>query len=272
MVDKRKINNYFVDEAGDLTLFNKRGHMIVGKEGVSHVFMVGIAYLPDPKQAGRRLEELRTELISDPYFKDVPSMQPNTKKTALYFHANDDLSEVRREVFKLLPELNAKVQIAIRRKEYLVKTARLLHQRGSKLYSNDVYDDLVKRLFKNSLHTAQMNRIVFAQRGKTARQHALEEAIRRAKSNFERKTGIMSDSETTIFSGYPSQYAGLQVVDYYLWALQRMYERGEDRFFCLLAPAYRLIMDLDDTRNKPYGEWYSDANPLELVKIKPVVG
>ena len=31
-------------------------------------------------------------------------------------------------------------------------------------------------------------------------------------------------------------------------------------------------MDLDDKRNKPYGEWYSDANPLELKKIKPAAG
>jgi hypothetical protein len=234
--------------------------------------MVGVAYLPDPKVASHMLDQLRADLLADLYFRGVPSMQHHTQKTAIYFHAKDDLPEVRREIFKLLPELGAKVQIAIRRKEYLVKTARLLHQRQSKLSPDDVYDDLVKRLFKRSLHTAQINRIVFARRGKSARQHAIEEAIRRAKSNFERKTGITSDSETIIFSGYPSQHAGLQVIDYYLWALQRMYERGEDRFFHLLAPAYRLIMDLYDTRNRPYGEWYSDSNPLDLQKIKPVAG
>ena len=271
MAEKRTVNNYYVDEAGDLTLFNKRGHMIVGKEGVSRVFMVGVAYLPDPNMAHRKLERLRTELLGDPYFKDVPSMQPEKNKTAICFHAKDDLPEVRREVFKLLPKFNAKVQVAIKRKEYLVKTARLLKGRQTKLSPDDVYDDLVKRLFKTGLHTAEKNRIVFARRGKV-RRRALEKAIRKAKINFEKKTGIRSESETVIFSAYPSQYAGLQVIDYYLWALQRMFERGEDRFFHLLAPAYRLIMDLDDTRNKPYGEWYSDSNPLELKKIKPVAG
>ena len=128
MSEKRTVNNYYVDEAGDLTLFNKRGHMIVGKEGVSRVFMVGVAYLPDPKLAHHKLEQLRTELLGDSYFKDVPSMQPEENKTAICFHAKDDLPEVRREVFKLLPEFGAKVQVAIKRKEYLVKTARLLHQ------------------------------------------------------------------------------------------------------------------------------------------------
>ncbi len=272
MPEKRPVNSYYVDEAGDLTLFNKRGHVIVGKQGVSRVFMVGAVHLPDPEFAHRRLEQLRAELLVDPYFKGVPSMQAQAKKTACCFHAKDDLPEVRREVFKVLPELGAKVLAAIKRKEYLVKTARFLQRRQSKLSPDDIYDDLVKRLFKTGLHTAEKNRIVFARRGKSIRQHALEKAITRAKMNFERKTGISSHSETVLFSAYPSQHAGLQVIDYYLWALQRLFERGEDRFFRLLAPGYRLIMDLDDTRNKPYGEWYSDSNPLQPQKIKPVVG
>jgi|GEM_PF-1775709 len=43
-------------------------------------------------------------------------------------------------------------------------------------------------------------------------------------------------------------------------------------FYNLLAGDYRLIMDLDDKRNKDYGEWYSDHNPLRIEKIKPVTG
>jgi hypothetical protein len=31
-------------------------------------------------------------------------------------------------------------------------------------------------------------------------------------------------------------------------------------------------MDIDDKRNKGYGEWYSEKNPLRLEKIKPVTG
>lgn len=272
MAEKRLVNNYYVDEAGDLTLFNRHGRVIVGKKGVSRVFIVGVAYLPDPKLAHCKLEQLRAGLLADPYFKDVPSMQPEVNKTVICFHATDDPPEVRREVFRMLPAFDAKVQVAIKRKDYLIKTARFLYQRKAKLSPDDVYDDLVKRLFKRLLHTAEKNRIVFARRGKSIRRLALGEAIRKAKLNFEKKTGICSKTKTVLLSAYPSHHAGLQVIDYYLWALQRMFERGEDRFFHLLAPAYWLVMDLDDTRNKPYGEWYSDSNPLEIEKIKPVVG
>jgi hypothetical protein len=31
-------------------------------------------------------------------------------------------------------------------------------------------------------------------------------------------------------------------------------------------------MDLDDRRNKNYGEWYTDSNPLSLDKLKWFVG
>lgn len=261
-----QVNYYFVDEAGDLNLFDNKGRVLLDKTGVSNFFMVGVALLPDPEQAHVRLDALRADLLADPYFKNVPSMQPGEKKTAITFHAKDDLPEVRREMLKLLPQLGAKVIVAIRRKAVLVKEAQALYRYGRKLRPNDIYDDMIKRSFRNLLHKAGENQIVFAWRGKSARKEALEQAIISAKRNFAIRQGQFHDVPTIIHSGYPSEHAGLQVVDYYLWALQRLYESGEDRFFLLLAKDYRLVMDIDDTRQKPYGAWYSDANPLTLKK------
>ncbi len=267
MTKTLRTHYYFVDEAGDLTLFNKKGQTLLGKEGVSDYFMVGMAHLPDPTETHHKLEALRQELLADSYFKDVPSMQPKAQKTAVSFHANKDVAEVRREVFKLLPQFGAKVLVAVRRKSVLVQEAQTLHRYGRKLRPNDVYDDLIRRLFKNMLHKADRNEIVFAYRGSSDRKEALEKAIRQAKQTFAARWGDRGDKPTLIRSGSPPQHAGLQVVDYYLWALQRLYERGEDRFFLLLAKDFRLIMDLDDKRYKPYGTWYSDRNPLSLDKL-----
>lgn len=200
-------------------------------------------------------------------------MQRSSGKTALCFHAKDDLPEVRREVFRLLPTFGIKVQVVIRRKDNLARIGReSFKQLGQKIHPDAIYDDLVKRLFKNLLHKADENRIVFALRNAAPRYHALEAAIQKARKNFQKKWNIHRENQTVIQSGRPHEFAGLQVVDYYLWALQRLYERKEDRFFNLLAKDYRLIMDLDDTRNRSYGEWYSDANPLTLEKIKPIAG
>ncbi len=273
MGDTGTTASYYVDEAGDFTLFNRRGVPIVGRHGVSKCVMVGVAHVEDPVAAHDALEGLRHNLLQDPYFRKVPSMQPGARKTAACFHAKDDLPEVRREVFHLLQQLNVKVQVAIRRKDILAEHAKTrMRLGGKKLTANELYDDMVKRLFKNLLHKNDTNIITFAQRGKTDRQQALSSAIQRAKSNFERKWGCEIDKEIALRSLKPSEAVGLQIVDYYLWALQRLYERYEDRFFLLLAPRFRLIMDLDDTTKKPYGEWYCDTNPLEMHKIRPVTG
>lgn len=273
MDTNKQIHHYFVDEAGDLTLFDKKGRQIVGSPGVSRFFMVGVAHVTCPKKVGKELGSLRKKLVADPYFKGVPSMQPHTRKTAICFHASKDLPEVRREVFSILPNLGAKVQVAIRTKKELTADAKSSYEKfGTKFSANDIYDGLIKRLFKNLLHKADENRIIVARRGKADRLEALTKSIYHAKYNFEKKWKIKSHSQTSIRSAHSHESAGLQLVDYYLWALQRLYERREDRFFNLLASGYRLIMDVDDKREKPYGQWYTDKNPLAVQKIKPSEG
>lgn len=262
---------YFVDESGDLTLFDKRGRPIVGCEGVSKTFMVGVLKIPDPHAADKELAALRMNLLNDPYFQGVPSLRMEAGKTAMLFHAKDDALEVRREVIRLIASLDCQVIVAIKRKTVLVNSARrMMTDFHTKLNTNDVYDELITRLFKNLLHKAERNVIVYARRGKAHRRDAFQKAIEHAKCNFERQHGITAAGDTDIECSVPSAHAGLQVIDYYLWAVQRLYERGEDRFFNALAQDYKLIMDLDDTRTKPYGEWYSKANPLALKKIMPL--
>lgn len=273
MIEKDKIitNHFYVDEAGDLTLFNKKGQILIGNEGISKCFMVGFAYIPNPKFVKNEFENLRRSIISDPYFKNVPSLKPDRRKTALLFHAKDDLPEVRREVFKILPSFNVKVQVAIKRKcELAILAKRIYDMTKQKLKENDIYDGLIKRLFRNVLHKAEQNMIIFARRGITNRNTALEQAIQKAKHNFELAYNRKSDRPVKIYSAYSHENCGLQVIDYYLWALQRLFEKGEDRFFESVRDDYRLIMDLDDTRNRKYGEWYSSTNRLFLKNIKPV--
>ena len=94
--------NYYVDEAGDGNLFDRKGRIVVGKEGCSRFFILGLLDVAKPEELAFDIQELRKRLLTDPYFSGVPSMQPSSKKTAFAFHAKDDLPEVRREVFSLL--------------------------------------------------------------------------------------------------------------------------------------------------------------------------
>ena len=96
--EHRQRRDYFVDEAGDPVLFNARKQVVVGLDGCSRYFMLGALDVPDPIGLGSDLEELRKGLLADPYFKGIPSFDPARGKTAVAFHAKDDLPEVRREV------------------------------------------------------------------------------------------------------------------------------------------------------------------------------
>ena len=78
---------YFVDEAGDLTLFNKKGKVIIGQEGCSKYFILGIAQLNNPHETRVKINELRNVILSDAYLQGIPSVQ---RKTKYFFHAKDD--------------------------------------------------------------------------------------------------------------------------------------------------------------------------------------
>jgi len=92
----------FVDEAGDPTLFHRSGKPIVDTPGCSRFFIIGKLEVEEPVSLAKALTDLRQELLADPYFAGVESFRPEREKTALLFHAKDDLPEVRYRVFNLL--------------------------------------------------------------------------------------------------------------------------------------------------------------------------
>jgi hypothetical protein len=268
-------HHIFVDESGDAVLFNASGADIVGQGDGPLVFMVGAMHLPDPAAAHQKLEVLRQNLLADPYFSSAESMRPEREKTAILFHAKDDLPEVRREVFKLLPELGGTVQVAVRRKRDMADEAKkLFTESGQKLSLEAYYDDLVERALKELIPPACNPHIVFAKLGKSDRIEALRSVIRRVV----RFAGDPDDptymDRVHIDAAFSRDVAGLQVADYYLWALQRMLkgEKGERRYYESVISAYRMIWDIDDRRNNADGEVYDANNPLTLEKIKPVAG
>ena len=176
--------HHFVDEAGDLTLFNRKKQVVLGKEGVSNYFMVGAAFIPDPEALNEALSKLRAELLADPFLMRIPSFQPLRKKTAIAFHAKDDVPEVRIRVFNLLLQFDIKVFVAIRTKKVLVEHARTMHRFGRRMSENEIYDDLFSRQFRTRLHLADVNEIVVARRGSRDRTKALMVALLKAQKMF----------------------------------------------------------------------------------------
>jgi len=255
---------YDVDEAGDPVLFNRRGHVIVGEPGCSRFFILGKLEVAEPESLASQLTALRHRLLADEYFRGVPSMAPESGKTARLFHAKDDLPEVRREVFRLLRSHDVRFFAVLRDKQAVAEQV-LSRNRTSPTYRygrNDLYDGAVPRLFENRLHKDDAYRIVFARRGSRDRTAAFERGLVEARNRFRSKWSIESTAPIEVVASAPSQTVCLQAVDYFLWATQRCFERGERRYLDLLWEKVGLIVDWDDHRSRPCGEYYSQKQPI----------
>jgi hypothetical protein len=256
--------HYFIDEAGDPTLFGRR-KIIVGTQS-SRYFLLGKLEIEDPTALAHALRELRKLLLADPYFNSAPSMTPAEGKTAVMFHAKDDLAEVRDRVFHLLAEHDLRFSAVVRDKMRLVEQVQARNQAEPKYRynENEIYDELVSQLFKTAFHQADHFEMVFASRGKKNRTAALQQALRKAEQIYEQSFGFKPKHTMTVTSSSPKQHAGLQAVDYFLWALQRFYEKGEDRFWRFVWPKVRAVHDVDDTREHSFGTIYTPQKPLTL--------
>ncbi len=256
--------HFFVDEAGDPTLFDAKGRILVGQEGCSKTFILGKLDVEDPASLHGALEQLRADLLADPYFKRVPSMQPERAKTARAFHAKDDVAEVRREVFRVLMGFDLRFYGVVRHKTALLDYVRQRNEReaGYRYRGDELYDTLVEELFRRYHPLADQLEICFATRGNKSRTHAFRSAIEKAEARFEGQYGIRRSAEVAIVASTPPEMAGLQAVDYCLWALQRHYERDDSRYIELIWGKVVEIEDMDRIEGGRKGVVYNKKRPL----------
>ncbi len=281
-MEKKHISNshlsfsrYYVDEGGDSTLFSRTGKVLVGTEGCSRFFILGLLDVPDPVTLKERFDRLRAQLMSDSYFNDVPSMQPSKRKTAVAFHAKDDLPEVRRDVFRILHETEGlRFYAVVADKLCVLEYVRQRNKREPdyRYHPNELYDYLTGKLFNERLRQHGRYDVVFSKRGKSGRTDALRKAIEVSPNLLQTQDILNYNSlqhvSLNVSAATPKEYVGLQAVDYFIWALQRLYERGEDRYLAYLWQAFGLVHDIDDTRNTEYGVYYTQNKPLTAETLK----
>ena len=252
-------NWFFVDESGDPTFYDRRGNLIVRQGGCSPILILGFIETQNPPAIRRAILELQQEVISDSYFQEFPSL----KKTAIAFHAKDDVSEIRYRVYKLLASLEFRAQFIVARK--IERVFRNSFQAKETLF----YDHLVMHLFQNMLHRYTNNHIYFAKRGSRRRQIPLANAIERGIRRFEQRWETSVATTITIQAQTPKGEPCLSVIDYVNWAIYRAFTRGEMRYFNTIAEKVSLVVDLYDTANYPHN-WYHRRNPFAAKKITPL--
>ena len=116
----------------------------------------------------------------------------------------------------------------------------------------ELCDSAVRRLFDKKLHTWPAFDVVFASRGK-ARTQALRAHLLKAQAASRKAAGTYPDAAIHVRAMPSHQHAGLQVADYCLWALQRLFTRKSG-----LNPTRMLSVDAVSVRSTVFpgrNEW-----------------
>ena len=173
---------------------------------------------------------------------------------------------MRREVFKLLARQAIRFYAVVRDKRELLAYVRQQNERDPdyRYKGDELYDTLVRELFGKLHRMADHVDICFARRGAKSRDRALKAALTKANEDFRQCFGSANTAQTSITSCLSHENAGLQAADYCLWALQRFYERGEERYIELIWPQVAEIYDLDFLEDGKRGVFYRKDKPLSL--------
>jgi hypothetical protein len=113
-----------------------------------------------------------------------------------------------------------------------------------------------------------------ARRGSSTRHTTLTMALDKATRRFATKNpGKQIETKVVFNIQSPIEEPLLNVADYFCWAIQRVFERGEIRFYEFLIDKISLVIDLYD-REKWEGSrnYYTKNNPLTAQnKISPLL-
>ncbi|MCE1199839.1 MAG: hypothetical protein LWW85_12780 [Marinilabiliales bacterium] len=255
----------FLDEAGDTTVYGKGKKDVVGCEGVSHCFIIGMVKFREPLEPLRRkIIDLQNSIARDPYF-NVASIQKKVSGAGYYLHATDDLPEVRKIFFDFIKQIDCSFEAVVATKS-MVKFETKYHLKEEYLYA-----DILSHLLKNKLMLKEERLVLnISARGKSTKNHNLELALAKAKQRFESTHDGVSMKTRIVFNiTYPTIEPLLNVADYFCWAIQRVFERGETRFYDFLKEKISLVIDLHDKEKyNKFKNYYGPKNPLTAANKK----
>ena len=260
------VKHHFVDEAGDGTLFDRKGRVLIGEEGGSKFFMIGLADIDNSAAMKADFDALRARLLIDPFLKKVRQFKPERKETSVYFHATVDPVEVRWEVYKILlrHEFRFTAVIKSKRRCWIMSSPATSRTRATGITRTSFTILFCGGCSRNGC----ISTMTTASRSPFA-------ATKNAARNFARRLNMpaprfcgRSRFAVEVVPAYSKDEAGLQAVDYCLWALQRVCEKpdeaGCDRYLNPLWESGKisLVVDCDDTSKASYGEYYTRKKPL----------
>ena len=266
-INKKSISHRFLDEAGDTTFFGKGRIPIIGQRGVSLSFSIGmVKFSEDLASLRARVRELQKQIAEDRYLNVIPSVAKKIQNRGFFFHATDDPPEVREIFFKFIDQLDCSIEVMVGRK---IPQLFITKHNGK---DAEFYADLLSHLLKNKLRMNGELVLKIASRANTTMNSNLEAALSKAVERHSKKYDPSQISSKVVFDVQNHHTEPLlNVADYLCWAVQRVFEKGETRYYDFLGEKFSLVVDLYDSASYEGSKnYYSKRNPLTPVqKLSP---
>lgn len=269
---KNQLKTYhrFLDESGDTTFFGKKDRNLIGTEGVSLSFILGMVKFKTKLETIReKIIELQNSIAQDDFYRDIPSIQKKNNKGGYFFHAKDDIPEVREKFFRFIKNLNCSFEAVVGRKIpdlYISK-----HRKNEAVF----YADLLSHLLKNKFQKYDKMVLNIADRGKATKNQNLILALEKAKERFANNNPEKEFKTKIVFNVlYQTQEPLLNVADYFCWSIQNVFERGNLRYYNYIKEKVSTVIDLYDFESYGKTGWpnyYGKNNPLTAKnKLSPL--
>jgi hypothetical protein len=259
----------FLDETGDTTFYGKGRKLIIGREGVSLSFGLGIVRIDRPlNEVRQEVRALEKQIEADKLLNTIPSVQKRIASGGFYFHACKDSPDIRTVILHYLRDLPCEAEIVVARK------IPRLFEKQHHAREDEFYGDLLSHLIKGRLKGSGTLVLNVAQRGSSTREKVLRSALSLATKRAAKKWEAESLQTRAVFNiQNPRTEPLLTVSDYLCWAVQRVFEKGEVRYYDYLMEQIRLVVDLyDREKYKGWRNYYDKKNPLKAEnKIGPPV-
>lgn len=250
----------FLDEAGDTTFYGKKRVPILGTDGVSKAFILGMLKINEPLVSVReRVIELQKSIEEDAWFQSVPSVQKLKAKNGYFLHAKNDVPEIRKMAFELIKSIDCKFEAIVGRKIYN------LYENKHNGNEAEFYADLLSHLLKNKLKKYDRLVLNMAHRSKCTTHINLEKgkekALGRSKKSFA-DSDLNCDVNFNVMN--PTTEPLLNIADYFCWAIQRVFEKGDTRFYDYIADQVSVVIDIYDSSKYAGSKNYyrAKSNPL----------
>ncbi|CAN5668351.1 hypothetical protein BH11VER1_BH11VER1_17240 [soil metagenome] len=262
-VQSVETSHRFMDEAGDTTFFGRGKIPIIGQLGVSLSFSIGMVKFGGAlKSIREQIISLQQEIVADRYLNRLPSIAKKINGKGFYFHATDDPPEVRERFFKFIDSLDCTIEVMVARK---IPALFVSKHNGQ---DSEFYADVLSHLLKNNLQLEHKLVLNIAERGNSTKNVNLDRALAKAVERHSKKHGPNGICCSVVFN-VQNHYTEplLNVADYLCWSVQRVFERGETRYYDFMENKVSLVVDLYDSGS--YGgskNYYTRKNRLTAVK------